>query len=177
MKRKLFLLIVVLFLVLDIFLSGCGTNGIVPDLNDCNYGDIAITVNNCVCSGCTIGFQYLMGDCSKLDYFFISLYDMYPFTTSCDIPLNLIPAYACTGDDCPLFCEASCLGAGVYYAVIELFSNIGSKSTYYAKIETTGGISCGIDDCGIKVYQGYSTSSPTCIIWKNISSGILDICQ
>ena len=176
MKRKYFL--VVLFLIFAMLLSGCGTNEIVPAPNDCNYGDIAITVNNCLCSGCEIGFQYLMGDCSKLDYYFIALYDIYPFTTSCDIPLNLIPAYACTGDDCPFFCGTACsTGAGVYYAVIDLFSNTGSKSTYYTKIEITGGASCGIDDCGIKVYQGYSTSSPTCIIWKNISSGILDICQ
>jgi len=48
---------------------------------------------------------------------------------------------------------------------------------YYAKIENTGGHFCGIDDCAIEVYQGYTTSFPPCIIWNNTSSNILEICQ
>jgi hypothetical protein len=70
-----------------------------------------------------------------------------------------------------------CLEAGVYYAVIDLFSNTGITSTYYVKIEITGGYFCGIDDCAIEVYQGYTTSFPPCIIWNNTSSNILETCQ
>ena len=105
------------------------------------------------------------------------LYTIYISSFLLDIPLNLVAAHVCTGDDFPFFCETACYtGAGIYCAVIDLFSNTGTKSTYYAKIEITGGASCGIDDCVIKVYQGYPTLSPTCMIWKNTTLNTIETC-
>jgi hypothetical protein len=107
--KKLLLVLLVLALA-SFFFVGCVP--VTPsEEEDCDYSDIAITVNSCVCYGCALTFQYLPGMdvCSELDYFLIALYDTFPFNDSCDIPWGLIPAFACTGDNCPFFCETHCL--------------------------------------------------------------------
>ena len=175
--KKLLLVLIVVSLV-SFFFVGCLSVTPSEGENECSYADIEMIVNSCLCKDCKITFQYSEIGYSELDSFCIVLYDTYPFNNSCNpYDCDSMPIYACVGDDGSFSCETQCLEAGVYYAIVDLTDNLGLKSTYFVRIEITGGGVCGIDDCAMEVYQGFTTTFPTCVIWNNTPSNTLETCQ